>query len=75
MTTFVKILAFALLATVVIICACAAQTNPDTPKFSLTITADKSEVTLGSDIEVGIKITNISEEPLNFIFGNNEKSY
>jgi hypothetical protein len=70
MMKLMKTLAFALLAPVVIMCAFAAQTNPDTPKFSLTITTDNSEVALGTDINIGIKITNISEEPLNFIFGN-----
>jgi hypothetical protein len=70
MTKYMKALIFAFLASFGFVSVLSAQTNPDTPKFSLTITADKPEVTLGTDINIGIKITNISEEPLNFIFGN-----
>lgn len=70
MTKFLEILAFALLVPIGLTSALAAQTNPENPKFSLTITADKPEVTLGADIVIGIKITNLSEKPLTFTFGH-----
>ncbi len=69
MIGFMKVLIFALLAPVVSVSMLAAQTNPVSPKFTLVIGADKSEVALGSDIAITITITNISEEPLTFSFG------
>jgi hypothetical protein len=47
-----------------------AQTNPDDPTFSLDIKALKSEVVLGADIDIEIKLTNTSTEILTFAFGS-----
>jgi len=65
-----KMLPSALLASVVLAVALSAQTNPDNPKFSLTIKADKPEVSLGSEIVFGITTTNLSDGPLVFDFGH-----
>lgn len=62
-----KVLALVLLAPVVF---AAAQTNPENPKFSLTIKAIKPEVALGADVDIEIKITNTSEDPLTFDFSH-----
>ena len=69
MTKFMKVLAFALLAPVVSFNVIAGQTNSESPKFTLAISTDKPEVTLGSDIAITIKITNISDAPLTSSFG------
>jgi len=69
MTRFMKALAFALLAPILSSSILSAQTNPEPPKFTILIRADKPEVTLGSDIAIAIKITNISAESLTFSFG------
>lgn len=65
-----KLLASALLGFVVFSVPLSAQTNPENPKFTLTIKADHSEVTLGSDIDISITIKNISDEPLRFLFAS-----
>ena len=65
----VKLLAPALLVLVVFAGALAAQTNPEQPRFSVTIKALKSEVTLGSDIDIAITTTNLTDETLIFQFG------
>jgi hypothetical protein len=65
-----KGLAFALLPPVVIVSALIAQTNPENPKFTLTIKAYKSEVTLGSDIGIAITVRSISDENFTYLFGN-----
>jgi hypothetical protein len=69
MTKFIKVLAIAVLAPVVSAIVLAAQTAPESSKFTLVISTDKPEVTLGSDIAIAIKITNISDAPLTFSFG------
>jgi len=49
--------------------ALSAQTSPENPKFTLSLSAAKSEVHVGDNIEILIKITNISENALNIDFG------
>lgn len=63
---FVKVLAFAFLVSVPIESPIAAQTNSEKPAFSLTIT---QKTVVGSDIVIGINITNISEEPIVTTYG------
>jgi len=46
------------------------QTNPEPPRFSLTIKAVKPEVTLGSDIDIAITTMNLTDNFLDFQFGN-----
>jgi len=70
MMKFMKTLAFVSLVLVVFAGALTGQTNPENPKFTVTIKAIMPEVTLGSDIDIAITTTNISEEPLSFLFGN-----
>jgi len=41
-----------------------AQSNQETPKFSLAIRAGQSEVALGSDIDLYLTLTNTSQESL-----------
>jgi hypothetical protein len=69
MTKFIRVLTFALLAPVVSADVLVAQTAPENPKFTLRISTDKPEVTLGSDITIAIKIMNISDAPLTSSFG------
>jgi hypothetical protein len=63
-------LALVLAVLFVFVGALTAQTNPDNPKFSLEIKTLKPEVVLGADIDIEIKLTNTSEEPITFAFGN-----
>jgi hypothetical protein len=60
---------FALLAPVLFAGALVAQSNPENPKFTIVISADKPEVTLGADITIAITITNISEEEISIACG------
>jgi hypothetical protein len=60
----------ALMAPVVFASVLIAQTNPDNPKFSLTIKAFKSEVALGSEIGIAITIANISDDYIALDFGH-----
>jgi hypothetical protein len=69
MTKFIRVLTFALLAPVVSASILVAQTAPENPKFTLLISTDKPEVTLGSDTEIVIKITNTSEDPITITCG------
>ncbi len=59
MTQFMKVITFAFLATAVSACVLVAQSNPENPKFTIVISADKPEVTLGADITIAFTITNI----------------
>lgn len=61
-----KVLAFTFLAPVVFAALLSAQTNPEEPKFSLAIT---QKAALGSDILIGINITNISKKPIVITYG------
>lgn len=70
MKKFMKVLVLALLVLVVSVCVLNAQTNPEPPKFTIVISADKPEVTLGADITIAITITNISEEEIGIACGN-----
>ncbi|MGB9408823.1 MAG: hypothetical protein WCA89_14900 [Terracidiphilus sp.] len=63
-----KMLASALLGFVVFAFPINAQTNPENPKFTLTIKAYHSEVTLGSQFGIAITIRNISDKSLSFRF-------
>jgi len=69
MTKSMKVLALVLLAPVAFSSVTFGQTGPESPKFTLVISTDKPEVTLGSDIAIAIKITNISDAPLTSSFG------
>jgi hypothetical protein len=60
MPKLTKILVLAFLSTVTSVTGLVAQTSSEIPKFTLTLTADNPEVILGSNIEIWIKITNIS---------------
>jgi len=70
MTKYMKALIFVFLASFGFASVLSAQTNPDIPKFTLTLTAYPREVTLGSNIEIWIKMTNISEDTLTLVFGD-----
>lgn len=76
MPKLTKILVLAFLSTVTSVTGLVAQTSSEIPKFTLTLRADNSVVTLGSDIEIGITITNISEDTLTLVFSreNNVES-
>ena len=63
---FVKVLAFAFLVSVSFESPIAAQTDSERPTFSLTVT---QKAAVGSDIVIGINITNISEEPIVTTYG------
>lgn len=65
-----KTLAIALLVFVVPISSLAAQTSPESPKFTLRIHVVKPVVSLGADVDIEIELTNTSDEPLAFEFGN-----
>lgn len=69
MTQFMKVIIFAFLATAVSAGVLVAQSNPENPKFTIVISADKPEVTLGADITIAITITNISEEEISIACG------
>ena len=69
MMKFVKVSGFALLVFALSASEIAAQSNPEKPKFSLTIKAQRSEVAVGSDIQIEITITNTSDDPLIFASG------
>jgi hypothetical protein len=64
MKKFMKTVVFTLFGFIVFVGALNAQTNPEKPKFTIVISADKPEVTLGADITIAIRITNISEEEI-----------
>jgi hypothetical protein len=66
----IRIFASVLLVLLVFSGALDGQMNPENPKFSLTIKASKPEVTLGSDIDIAITTTNLTEKFLTFLFGN-----
>jgi len=42
---------------------------PEKPRFTLAIHTNKAQVTKGEDVEIVIKITNISVDPIAFSFG------
>jgi hypothetical protein len=66
MAMFVKVLAFAFLASVPFNILISAQTNPEKPRFLVTIT---QKAAVGSDIVIGINITNISGESIITTYG------
>jgi hypothetical protein len=70
MTKFTRALGVTLLVSIVIANAANAQKSPDDPKFSITIEALQPEVALGSDVEIGIKVANISDDSLTFAYGH-----
>jgi hypothetical protein len=70
MPQFMKALVFAFLVSIAPANMLVAQTSSETPKFTLILSADNPEVTLGSNIEIWIKITNISEDTLTLVFGD-----
>jgi hypothetical protein len=47
-----------------------SQTNAENPKFTLVISATKTKVSLGEEINIHIAITNISQESFAFTFSN-----
>lgn len=47
----------------------SSQTATSAPGFSLTIYAAKPEVTLGSNLWIGIRVTNVSKNPIQLLFG------
>jgi hypothetical protein len=65
-----KMIAFAPLVLVFVMGALGAQTNPENQRFTLTIKAVKPEVTQGSDIDIAITTTNLTDKFLEFQFGN-----
>jgi len=67
MAIIARVLTFAFFVPVVSTNILSAQTNPDKPKFSLTITQKSA---LGSDIVIGINITNISGESIITTYGH-----
>jgi hypothetical protein len=78
MTKYMNVLALALMAPFVFAAALAAQTNPEPPKFTLVVNAEKPDVPLGADIVITITITNISEEGISIgcgYHGNVQEGY
>jgi hypothetical protein len=69
MTNFTRVIIFAFLVPGAFLNVLTAQLVSETPKFSLAIKAEKSEVVLGSDVAIRITITNISEETLTLSAG------
>jgi hypothetical protein len=69
MTKSMNVLIFAFLATALFASALFAQTNPEPPKFTIVIRAEKPEVNLGTNVIIWITRTNISEEPIRMEFG------
>lgn len=55
MPQFMKALVFAFLVSIAPANMLIAQASSETPKFTLILSADNPEVTLGSDIGIGIK--------------------
>jgi hypothetical protein len=66
-----RVLTFVLIAPVLFLLTSspAAQTKRDVPKFTIVIRADKSEVLSGSDVDIVITTTNISEDLIRMPFG------
>jgi len=65
-----KVLTLVFLAQILFAGALVAQSSPEAAKFTIVISADKPEVTLGADITIAITITNISEEEIVIACGN-----
>jgi hypothetical protein len=70
MTKIMKVLVLAMLISVLNKYAITAQTNSERAKFTLNISALSTEVALGTDVDIEIKLTNTSEAPLTFEFGH-----
>jgi hypothetical protein len=64
MVQFVKVLTFAILAPLASASIIFAQANPVKPTFSLTISAPNTEVTLGGEVSIEIRQTNLSEQTI-----------
>jgi hypothetical protein len=69
MTKSMKVMTLAFLAQVLFAGLLFAQTNPEKPKFTIIIRAGNPEVISGSNVEIWIKTTNISEELIPMQFG------
>ncbi len=70
MRKFMNLIIFALLSPILIANILVAQTRTESPKLTIVVSADKSEIPLDSEIEISITITNSSEEPLTLSFGH-----
>ncbi len=64
-----RALILALLAPTLTTASLAAQTTPEKPKFTVSIRADNPEVISGSDVDIWMKTTNISDEVIRVQFG------
>ncbi|MGB9408824.1 MAG: hypothetical protein WCA89_14905 [Terracidiphilus sp.] len=64
-----KVLALAFLPQILFAGALAAQSNPETAKFTIVISAEKPEVILGTNVIIWMTTTNISDELIPMEFG------
>jgi hypothetical protein len=69
MTISMKVLALAFFSPVLFTVALAAQANPETAKFTIVISAEKPEVTPGTNVIIWMTTTNISDELIPLEFG------
>jgi hypothetical protein len=69
MTKLMKALMFAFIAPTLSVVSLAAQANPEKPKFTISIRADNPGVISGSDVDVWMTTTNISDEVIRVQFG------
>lgn len=68
MTKLGRFTALVFLSTFALATMLAAQSNPESPKFTLSITAVKSEVAVGADVAIAITITNTSESSISIAY-------
>ncbi len=69
MKRLAKGLVFGLLAISVTVIGLKAQ-EATPPRLTLTLKVPKSEIKLGENIDITIKLTNTSQEPITLLFGN-----
>jgi hypothetical protein len=70
MNKIMKFLIFSISIIVILNIVLTAQMNSYTPKFTLSISTEHSEVACGADIDIEILITNISETPITVAYGH-----
>jgi hypothetical protein len=69
MTKLMKALMFAFIASTLFVVSLAAQANPEKPKFTISIRSENPEVISGSNIDIWMTTTNISDEVIRVQFG------
>jgi len=69
MKNLIKVLAILFLTFEISAGVLVTQTVPANPKFTILIGSPMAEVTMGSDIDIWMKVTNISNDPIIVPFG------